>query len=164
MQRRSTKVIKQNDTCHVKVGQRGPRGPVHGPGLDSLDPQVVGEHEGEDGDALVVVRPGHRSGDVPGHDGDETGREKSRPARPELLGEQVSRDGRETAEQRRQEDADVPDVGRDVEVGEDVVDGPGRDHQTGVDRSTDDPTERVPGAVVEPVEEVVEAILDHVGC
>ena len=105
----------QNYTCHVKVGQRGPRGPVHGPGLDSLDPQVVGEHEGEDGDALVVVRPGHRSGDVPGHDGDETGREKSRPARPELLGEQVGDEDGEGGEEGRQEDADVPDVHGEVE-------------------------------------------------
>ena len=46
---------------HVEVGQSCPGGPVDGAGLDGLDPQVVGEHEGEDGDALVVVGSGHRS-------------------------------------------------------------------------------------------------------
>ena len=157
-----TTFAKSKVTCHVKIGKRGPSGPVHGSGLDGFDPQVVGEHEGEDGDAFVVVGSCHGSGDVPGHDGDEAGREESGPARPKLLGEQVGGDGREAAEQRRQEDADVSDVGGNVEVGEDVVDRPGRDHESGVDRSTDDPTQGVPGAVVEPVEEVVEAILDHI--
>ena len=41
---------------HVEVRESCPHGPVYGPRLDGLDPEVVGEHKGEDGDALVVIR------------------------------------------------------------------------------------------------------------
>ncbi len=78
---------------HVEVGQGTPCGPVDRAGLDSLDPQVVGEHEGEDGDALIVVRPGHGARDVSRHDGDETSGEESGALRPQLLGQQIGGDG-----------------------------------------------------------------------
>ena len=38
---------------------------VHGARLDGLDPEVVGEHEREDGDALIVITPR----DTPGYVG-----------------------------------------------------------------------------------------------
>ena len=44
---------------HVEVGHGAQGGPVDVPGLDALDPEVVGEEHAEDGDALVVVAPGH---------------------------------------------------------------------------------------------------------
>ncbi len=136
---------------HVEIGKRSPGGPVHGSGFDSLDPQVVGEHERENGDTLVVVRSGHRSGNVTGNDCNEGGRKKSGASRPQLLGEEVGRDGCQTTEERCQENANVSNVGRDVQVGEGVVDRPGGDHQAGVDGSTDDSAQWVPRPVVEPV-------------
>ena len=45
---------------HVKVGEGSPCGPVDGASLDGLDPQEVGEHESEDGNALVVIGPSDR--------------------------------------------------------------------------------------------------------
>ena len=45
---------------HVKVGDGAEGGPVDVSRLDALDPQVVREQHAEDGDALVVVRPGDR--------------------------------------------------------------------------------------------------------
>ena len=65
-------------------------------------------------------------------------------------------------EDGRQEDADVADVDGDVEQVQDVVDESRGQHQSGVDGAAHDPTQRVPGALVEPVEEVVEAMLHHV--
>ena len=36
------------------------------------------------------------------------------------------------------------------------------DHQAWVDRATHNTTQRLPGTVIEPIEEVIEAVLDHV--
>lgn len=62
-----------------------------------------------------------------------------------------------------QEDADVPDVNRYVKQMEQPVDGPWGYHEAGVHGAPDDAAQRVPGALVEPVQEVVEPMLDHVG-
>ena len=37
---------------HVEVGEGRHGSPVDGPGLHRLDPQIVGEHQGKDGDSL----------------------------------------------------------------------------------------------------------------
>ena len=49
-----------------------------------------------------------------------------------------------------------------VERVEDVVDEARGEHEAGIDGAADNATERVPGALVEPVEEVIEAVRDHV--
>lgn len=85
---------------HVEVAERAPQRPVHRAGLDRLDPQVVREHEGEDGDALVVVGAGHRAGDVPGDDGDEAGGEEAGALRPKLLRQEVGGDGGQATGER----------------------------------------------------------------
>ena len=46
-------------TDHVKVGQGAEGAPVDGAGLDSLDPQIVGQKYAEDGDTLIVLGPYH---------------------------------------------------------------------------------------------------------
>lgn len=95
-------------------------------------PKVVGELQGEDGDALVVEGARHRAGDVAGHDGDEAGRQQPGALVPQLAGQQEGGDGGEAAEHRRQEDAHVPDVHGDVQHVEDVVDEAGGHHEAGV--------------------------------
>ena len=45
---------------HVEVGQRAEGRPVHVARLHRLDPEVVGEQHAEDGNALVIIGPGHR--------------------------------------------------------------------------------------------------------
>lgn len=49
-----------------------------------------------------------------------------------------------------------------VEHGEDVVYAARGEHKAWVDGATHDPAQRVPRSLVEPVEEIVVAILDHV--
>ena len=95
-------------------------------------PEVVGELQGEDGDALVVEGAGHRAGDVAGDDGDEAGGQQAGALAPQLLGQQVGGDGGEAAEYGRQEHAHVPDVHRDVKQVENVVDEARRHHQARV--------------------------------
>lgn len=51
----------------------------------------------------------------------------------------------------------------DVEQMEQVVDAPGRYHQAGVNGAPDDPPQRVPSPLVEPIQEVVETMFDHIG-
>ena len=148
---------------HVEVSQCRPGSPVDRAGLHCFDPEVVGEHQGEDCDALIVVAPRHGPADVAGHDGNEAGSEESGALRPEFLGEEVGGDGRQSGEERSQEDADVSDVDRDVEEAQHVVDGAGGEHEAGVDSSAHDPAQGVPGSLVKPVEEIIVAVLHHVG-
>ena len=49
---------------HVHVAERAERTPHNAASLDRLDPQEVGEHEREYGDALVIIGTGHRSRDI----------------------------------------------------------------------------------------------------
>lgn len=81
---------------------------------------------------------------------------------PQLLGEQVSSNGGKAAKEGRQEDANLAYVHGDVERVEKPMDGARRDHETRVDSAAYNATERVPGALVEPVQEVVEAVDYHV--
>ena len=90
---------------HVKVGQGGEYGPEYVACFHALDPQVVGEHEGEYGDALVVVGARHTATYVAGHDADKSGREQARTLTPQLFGEEVGGDGGQTAEKGRQKHA-----------------------------------------------------------
>lgn len=49
---------------HVEVGQRAHGSPEERAGVDRLDPAVVGEDEGEDGNAFVIKRTSDRTRDV----------------------------------------------------------------------------------------------------
>lgn len=91
-------------------------------------PEVVGELQGEDGDALVVEGARDGAGDVARDDGNEAGRQQTRPLVPQLPRQQEGGDGGQTAEHRRQEDTHVPDVDGDVEQVEHVVDETGSHH------------------------------------
>mmetsp|Transcript_30451 Transcript_30451/g.97155 ORF Transcript_30451/g.97155 Transcript_30451/m.97155 type:complete len:702 (-) Transcript_30451:109-2214(-) len=148
---------------HVEVRERR-RGRVeHGAGVHRLDPQVEHEEQREDGHALVIVGPAHRAADVARHDGDERrGQERRRRAPRHLLGEEERRERRVRREERRQEDAHVADVHRDVEEVEQPVQHRRRVHETRVDRAADGAAQRVPAAVVEPVQEVHETLRGEV--
>ncbi len=65
-------------------------------------------------------------------------------------------------EYRRQEDANISNVNGNVQGMQDVVDGPRGNHQTGINRATNNPAKRIPGTLVKPVEEVVVSMLHHV--
>ena len=45
-----------------------------------------------------------------------------------------------------------------------MVDGTGSDHETWVDGSSNDPTKGVPGSVIKPIVEIVEALFCEVLC
>ncbi|KAJ8524775.1 hypothetical protein ON010_g16341 [Phytophthora cinnamomi] len=144
---------------HVEVRERAGRRPEHGSRVHGLDPEVEDEDEREDGDAFVVVRAADRAGDVRRHDAREGGgQEPGARALGHLLGQQVAGDGRVGREERRQEHARVAHVDGDVEQVEHPVHERRRVHEPRVDGAADDAAQRVPRAVVEPVEELEEAL------
>lgn len=128
----------------------------------NLYPKIISEHKSKDSNALVIIRTSDGSANISRHDTNEGGGEETSALTPQLLSEQVGSDGGEAAKERRQEDANLTNVHGDVERVEDPMDGARRDHEARVDRATDDATERIPGALIEPVEEVVEAVRYHV--
>ncbi len=125
-------------------------------------PQIVGEHERKDGDAFIVIRAGDRTTYVSGYDCDESGCQQTRTLGPQLLGEQVGGDRCEPTEKRRQEHAHFAYVNGYVERVEGPVYGTGCDHEARVNSTTHNASQRVPCALVEPIQEVVEAVGYHV--
>lgn len=92
-------------------------------------PEVVGELQSEDGNAFIIKRASNGAGDIARDNGNEAGREQSCTLVPQLACQQEGGDGSETAEHWCQEDAHVPDVYRDVEHIEYIVDEAGSHHQ-----------------------------------
>lgn len=93
-------------------------------------PEVVGELQGEDGNAFVVEGARDGAGDVAGDDGDEAGRQQAGALVPQLPREKKGGDGGQAAEDGSQEHAHVADVHGDVQQVQHVVDEARRDHQT----------------------------------
>lgn len=93
-------------------------------------PEVVGELQGENGNALIIERAGHGAGDVAGYDGDETCRQQPRTLIPQLSCQQEGGDGGQAAEDGRQEHANVSDVNGHMEQIQYVVNQTRRHHQT----------------------------------
>lgn len=91
-------------------------------------PEIVGELQSEDGNALVVERACDRAGDVSRDDGNEAGRQQPCALVPQLPRQQEGGDGRQTAEHRCQKDTHVTDVDGDVEQVEHVVNKAGSHH------------------------------------
>jgi hypothetical protein len=173
---------------HVSVEQRSHCAPEHGAELDRLDPQVEGEDEQEDGNGLVVVAAGHGARDVAGCDAHESGGEEAgRGRRNHLRRQEIGRECGEAREGGREEDANVANVDGHGEGAQEVVDGAARHHQARVESAASDSSERVPCScssasacgilppssraegggsitVIEPVPELVEAVLDEVLC
>mmetsp|Transcript_17093 Transcript_17093/g.65164 ORF Transcript_17093/g.65164 Transcript_17093/m.65164 type:complete len:372 (-) Transcript_17093:541-1656(-) len=148
---------------HVEVGNRRRGGVQHGAGVYRADPEVEDEEQREDRDTLIVVAAPDATADVARHDGDEGCRQESRarPAR-HLLGQEEGGQGRVRRKQGRQEDAHIADVHADVEEVQEPVEHRRRVHEPRVDGSADGAPQGVPAAVVEPVEEVQEALAGQV--
>ena len=127
-----------------------------------LYPKIISEHKSEDSNALVIIRTSDGSANISRHDTNEGSGEETSALTPQLLGEQVCSNGGKAAKEGRQEDANLSNVHGDVKRVEYPVDGARRDHEARVDRAADDAPQWVPGALVEPVEEVVEAVRHHV--
>ncbi|MPC12575.1 hypothetical protein E2C01_005276 [Portunus trituberculatus] len=121
---------------------------------------VISKHEGKDSDALVVVAAGHRATDVAGHHSDEARSEQPRTRGPHFFGQEVGGYRCQATEQKQ----DVPNMHGNVEHGEDVMYAAGGEHEAGVNSPPHDAAQGIPRPLVEPVEEVVVAILDHVCC
>ena len=71
----------------------------------------------------------------------------------ERLHAHIGGPGSECTEARREEDTNVPDIDREVECMENVVDDAAGHHQARVDSASYNTTKRVPGGVVEPIPE-----------
>lgn len=93
-------------------------------------PEVVGELQGENGNALIIERAGHRAGDVAGYDGDETCRQQPRTLIPQLSRQQEGGDGGQAAEDGRQKHANISDVNSHMKQIQYVVNQTCRHHQT----------------------------------
>lgn len=150
---------------HVSVEESSEGAPHDGTLLDTLNPQVEGEDEEEDGNGFVVVAASNGTRDVTGGNAHEDGGEEAGRGRVgHLRGQEVTGKGRQARAGGSQHDADVANVDGEGEKAEEVVDGTAGDHETRVESTTSDTAEGVPCAVIEPVPEAREAILHQVFC
>lgn len=95
-------------------------------------PEVVGELQGEDGDAFIVEGTGDGTGDVAGDDGDEAGGQEPGALIPQLPRQQEGGDGGQATEHWSQENTHVPDMDGDVQQIQHIVDEARCDHETWV--------------------------------
>lgn len=101
--------------------------------LDTLDPEVEGEDEQEDGDGLVVVAAGHGTRDVARSDAHEDcGKQAGRRRVGHLRRQEIAGKGRQAGAGGGEQDANVADVDGEGEEAEDVVDEATGDHEAGV--------------------------------
>lgn len=77
----------------------------------------------------------------------------------DLFCQQVGDDRSERGEERGEKDAHIPDVHGEVDEPQQAVERGRGDHQAGIDGAADDPSQGIPGALIEPVVKVVETLL-----
>lgn len=143
---------------HIEIGQRRHCRPQDRSRLHRFYPKVIRQQHTENGNAFVVVGSGNRSGNVSGNDGDHCGGHQTGALAVDLFGQQIGDDRCEGGEERSEEDAYVPDVDGDVEQPHQTIEYGRCDHQAGINRAADDPSQRIPGSVIEPIVEVVESL------
>ncbi len=130
---------------HVEVGQSGQGGPERRAFLEGLDPEVKGKDEQEDGNGLVVVASGDRTGDVSWGDAHESsGQQAGRRGGRQLRREQVRCKSSQSRESGRQQYTDVSNVDWERKQTEDMIDDAAGDHQSGVEGATGDATQWMP--------------------
>lgn len=76
-----------------------------------------------------------------------------------FLGQGISDQRGERWKERRQKHAHISDIDGDVQHPHEPVEGRRGDHQAGVNGAANDASQRIPGAIIEPVVELVEALL-----
>ena len=151
---------------HVAV-EEGSKGAPHDRSLlDTLDPQVEGEDEEEDGNGFVVVTASNGTRDVSGGNAHEDGgKETGRGRVGHFRRQEVGGKGSQARACGGQHDTDITNVDGESQKAEEVVDGAAGDHEARVEGTAGDTAEWVPCAVVEPIPEACEAILNEVlGC
>ena len=130
---------------------------------EGATPKVEGRDHGGHGDALVVVAAADGAHDVRRDDGHDEGGGGGCALDAGALGcEEPRHDGRDGAEPRGDEDADVVEAHGEPEGLEDVVEPHGGELHARVDGGADGAPEGVPRGVVKPLEELLDAILEEV--
>ena len=74
----------------------------------------------------------------------------------QFFGQQVGNNDGETWKQGCQENTNIANINGDMKPSQAMIDRRWGDHQSRVDRSTNDTSQRVPGSVIEPIVERVE--------
>ena len=131
-----------------------------------LHPEIEGEQHCEDGGGFVIIASGHRTRDVGGNQTHESRCQQGRigAARglgvkdreeKHLVGEEIGRNGGGCGEDGRNEHAHVADLNREVQHVQHLVEEVGSAHHTGVRSTSYNTTQRIPGAIIHPVEELV---------
>jgi hypothetical protein len=151
---------------HVPVEKSAESSPQHVTLLQRLDPEVKGEDKQENCNGFVVVAAGNRTRDVArGNSHKQGSQETSRIVGGHLIGKEIGSDGGKTGESWRKEDADIPDIHRDREGSEGMVNDTTGHHEAGVEGASRDTSQGVPCPVIEPIPKVGEAVRDEVlGC
>eukprot|EP00754_Rhynchopus_humris_P001249 Rhum_TRINITY_DN10757_c0_g2::Rhum_TRINITY_DN10757_c0_g2_i1::g.40138::m.40138 len=144
---------------HVAVRHRRVARPLHAAGAHSLHEPVEGVDDGEDRNSLVVVGARDGPADVARNDGDEGSRHETGTRVPALLGQKEGDQGRVAGKEGGEEHAHVPDVNREVEEVQRVVNGTRGEHQTRVHGVSHPASKRVPHEGVEPVVERLKSVV-----
>lgn len=135
MQRNETgdKSITTPGGNHVAVSESAKGAPENRAQFQSLDPEIEGYDEKENGNGLIIVGTGDRARDITRGDPHKGGGEKAgRRGGSHLIGQEIGSICRQTRECRGQQDTDVSNINRDSEESEDVVDDTAGDHETWV--------------------------------
>lgn len=130
---------------HVPIEKRREGSPHDRSVLDSLDPQEKGEDQQEDGNRLIVVATRNRTRDITRSNAHEGSRKKTGRRRVgHFAGEKIHGERCQSGECWRKQNTDVPDVDRNGEESQNMVDHAAGYHQTRVERATSDTSQRVP--------------------
>lgn len=133
---------------HVPVGQSCQGSPHDRSVLHGLDPEEEGEHKKEDSNRLVIIASGDGTGDITGDNSHESSCEQScRWRSRHLTGQQVHGQRRETRERRSQQDTDVANIDGKREKAQDMVNHTTGHHETGVQGTTRNTSQRMPCAL-----------------
>eukprot|EP01083_Nonionella_stella_P170887 582583_1 len=100
---------------HVKVPQRTQTAPQERSGLDCLHPQVERVHQSENSNGFVIIRPGHGSGNVAGHNRSYRCCHQSGMRIPRLHRQKVNGETRQGRHERRRKHTNVSNVDGNIQ-------------------------------------------------
>lgn len=130
---------------HVTVKESGQRPPEDGPILDRLNPQIKSKDEQKDRNSFIVVAPGDRSRNVARSYTHEYRSEKARRGRRRKLRRQeVGCERGQARTSRRKEHADVPDVDRQLQRPQSMIDDAAGNHKPRIEGPSSHSSQRMP--------------------